>query len=143
MIELRPDSTFVIQVVSFLIFWQIMKRVLFLPLQEVLEARAARMLGDQQRAEASRAEGAALAEQMGAALAEARREGMRESEEIRRRAEGDEQEILGSFRAAAAALLEEERAATGVQVEAARSTLEADAKRLAAGVVIKVLGRAA
>ena len=37
MIKLPPDITFVIQLVSFLIFWQLMRVVVFLPMQRALK----------------------------------------------------------------------------------------------------------
>jgi len=76
-------------------------------------------------------------------LAAGRHEGARHADEIRRRAEADEQSIQGRHRDQALALLERERATTNAQVAAARAPLRADADRLAATVVTKVLGRPA
>ena len=143
MIELPPDITFVIQVVSFVIFWQVMRLLLFIPVQNVLDARAERTLGDRARAETVRAQAAARQGEVAAALGEARRQGTREGEAIRRQGEAEEREIVARYRSEAVALLERERAATDVQIAAARGPLKAEAERLAAGVVAKVLGRAA
>lgn len=116
MIKLPPDITFVIQVVSFLIFWQIMKRVLFTPVQNALQARAARTSGDRARAEVLQTEARALAVENDAALDEARLEGMRQAGEIRGRSEANERAILDRSRGDALALLERERAVTRAQV---------------------------
>jgi F-type H+-transporting ATPase subunit b len=143
MIKLPPDITFVIQIVSFLVFWLLMKRLLFTPVEHVLQARAARTLGERERAEAMRAEAAALTTEIDAALAEARLDGMSRAEEIRRQGELEERSVLERSRNEAAVLLSRERAITSAQVEAARAPLAADAERLADAVVVKVLGRAA
>jgi len=143
MIELPPDYTFYIQVVSFLIFWQLMRWALFTPVQGALRARAERTTGDRARAESLNAEVRALAAEVDAALAAARAEGHRQGDEIRRRGEAEEQRIVEKSRKETAALLERERAITTSQVDAARAPLRQDAERLAAAVVAKLLGRAA
>ena len=143
MIKLPPDVTFLIQLVSFLVFWQLMKVVLFNPVQRALHERTARTAGAQQTADTLRNEGAALRAQLDAALQAARADGIRSADEIRRRADIEEQAILGRYQAEANTLLERERAETARQVDAARAPLRAEAERLAAAVVVKVLGRAA
>lgn len=143
MIKLPPDITFVIQIVSFLLFWQLMKRMLFTPVERALQVRAARTVGDRERAEAMQAEAAVLGAEIDAALAEARLDGMRRVEEIHRQNESEERSILERSRTEAAAVLARERAVTSAQVDAARAPLAADAERLAGAVVVKVLGRAA
>jgi F0F1-type ATP synthase membrane subunit b/b' len=143
MIKLPPDWTFVAQIVCFLVFWQLMRWAVFEPVQRVLEGRAARTTGDRARAEAVRVEAEVLAAGVEAELAEGRREGAREADEIRRRAEAEEQVVLARYRDEALAVLERERAATSTQVAAARVPLRADADRLGASVVTKLLGRPA
>ena len=143
MIQLPPDYTFYIQLVSFLIFWQLMRWALFTPVQDVLRARAERTTGARVRAESLTAEAWALTVEVDAALAEARAEGHRQGEEIRRRSEAEAQRIVERYRNEAMALLERERAMTTSQVEAARVPLRQDAERLDGDVVAKLLGRAA
>lgn len=142
MIKLPPDITFVIQIVSFLVFWQLMKWVLFTPVQAALRARAARTTGDKSRAETLRTEATGLLAEVDAALKDARLEAMRVTEDVRRRSEAEEQEILTRYRERAAALLERERAVTTAQVETARAPLRGEAERFATSVVARVLGRA-
>lgn len=143
MIKLPPDITFIIQLVSFVVFWQLLRVMLVEPMQRVLAARAERTSGARTRAESVTAEAAQLAASIEAGLADAKRAGSREAEEIRRRAEGDEQAILSRYRDEAATVLERERVLTASQVDAARAPLDAEATRLAESVVRKVLGRAA
>jgi len=143
MIKLPPDWTFVAQIVAFVVFWQLMRWAVFGPTQRVLAARAKRIAGDRERAEAMRAEAAAISATVDAQLTEGRAEGARAADAIRREAEAEEQSILGRYREQALALLERERAATEAQVGAARAPLRAEAERLAGSIVAKVLGRAA
>lgn len=143
MIKLPPDITFVIQLLGFVVFWQLMRVLLFTPMQAALKKRAAGTSGVRARAEAMTAETAQIEATIQSALAEARREGAKRAEEIRRSAERDEHEILERYRGEAAALLERERASTEAQVRDARTPLEAEAGRLAERVVARVLGRAA
>lgn len=140
---LQPDSTLLIQIVTFVALWQFLKWALFGPVERALAARAARTTGDKARAEALHAEAEATLAEVDAGLMEARQQGTREADAIRRRAEAEEQQILGRHRDDALALLERERADTQAQVEAARTPLRSEAERLAARVVEKVLGRAA
>jgi F-type H+-transporting ATPase subunit b len=142
-IKLPPDITFVIQLVAFLVFWQLMRVIIFLPMQRALKMRAERTVGARERAEALIVEAAQLQASLEAGLTEAKRAGARQAEEIRRRAEAEEQAIVSRYRDDAAAVLERERALTESQVAAVRVPLQAEAARLAADVVRRVLGRAA
>jgi len=143
MIKLPPDWTFAVQVIAFIVFWQLMRWLVFVPAQRALKARAERTTGDRTRAESLRAEAATIVANVEAQLAEGRQEGMRAADGIRSAAEANEQTILGRYRDQALALLERERGATSTQVAAARAPLQAETERLAGSVVAKVLGRPA
>jgi F0F1-type ATP synthase membrane subunit b/b' len=142
-IKLPPDITFVIQLVGFVVLWQLMRVILFTPMQQALKVRAEHTGGARTRAEALIAENAQVNASIEAGLAEARKDGAQRADEIRRRAEADEQGILGRYRDEAMTLLERERALTASQVSSARAPLESEAARLADSVVRRVLGRAA
>ena len=143
MIKLPPDITFVIQLVSFVVFWQLMRAIIFIPMQKALQTRAERTAGARDRAEALLAEAARLETSIEAGLNDAKRSGARQAEEIRRRAEAEEQAINSRYRDEAAALLDRERALTESQVAAVRAPLQGETTRLADDVVRRVLGRAA
>ncbi len=143
MIKLPPDITFVIQLVGFVVFWQLMRVLLFTPMQQALKTRAERTGGARARAEALLAETAQIDATIAAGLADARREGAQRADEIRRKAEADEHAILERHRGESTAILERERALTKAQVDQARGPLANEAGRLAATVVQRVLGRAA
>jgi F-type H+-transporting ATPase subunit b len=142
-IKLPPDITFVIQLVAFVVLWQVLRVVLFVPMQKALKVRAERTEGSRMRAEALLAEAAQIEASIQAGLAEAKKDGALRADEIRRRAETEEHAILARYRGQAAALLERERALTDAQISSARAPLEAEAARLAGSIVQQVLGRAA
>jgi F0F1-type ATP synthase membrane subunit b/b' len=142
-IKLPPDITFVIQLVGFVVFWQLLRVLLFTPMQEALKKRAERTGGARTRAEELVAEVAQIEASIQAGLAEARKEGAQRADEIRKRAEAEEHAILERYRGEATTLLDRERALTAAQVGDARGPLDAEAARLAEGVVRRVLGRAA
>jgi F0F1-type ATP synthase membrane subunit b/b' len=142
-IKLPPDITFVIQLVGFVVFWQLMRVLLFTPMQEALKKRSERTGGARTRAEALVAEVAQIETSIQTGLAEARKEGAQRADEIRKHAEAEEHTILERYRTEASALLERERALTAAQVGDARRPLDAEAARLAESVVRRVLGRAA
>lgn len=143
MIKLPPDITFVIQLVGFVVLWQLLRVIIFVPMQQALKARAERTIGARGRADALIAEASQLDASVQAGLAEARQEGALRADEIRRRAEADEHAILARYRTEAATFLERERALTESQVADARAPLDSEAARLAENVVRRVLGRAA
>lgn len=143
MIKLPPDITFIIQLVGFVVLWQVLRVVLFVPMQQALKVRAERTGGARTRAEAFVAEAAQIEASIQAGLTEAKRDGALLADEIRRRAEAEEQTILARYRGEAASLLERERALTDSQISSARAPLESEAARLAGSVVQRVLGRAA
>jgi F-type H+-transporting ATPase subunit b len=142
-IKLPPDITFVIQLVGFVVFWQLMRVIIFIPMQQALKARAERTVGARARADELIAEASQLNASVQAGLAEAKKEAALRADEIRRRAEADEHVIMARYRAEAATVLERERALTESQVAGARAPLDAEAARLADDVVRRVLGRAA
>lgn len=143
MIKLPPDITFVIQLVGFVVFWQLMRVLLFTPMQQALKARAARTTGARDRAEALLTEGAEIDATIQAGLATAKKEGAARADEIRRQAENTEHGIVTRYRDEATALLDRARTETRGQVETARAPLASEAARLADGVVRRILGRAA
>ena len=143
MIKLPPDITFVIQLVGFVVFWQVMRVLLFTPMQQALKARAERTSGARTRADALITEAATIEASIQAGLAAAKQEGAGRADEIRRQAESTEHAITSRYRDEATALLDRARAETRAQVDDARAPLASEAARLADGVVQRVLGRAA
>ncbi len=143
MIKLPPDITFLIQIVSFLVFWGLMRAILFKPVQEALAKRGVHTTGASERATELLADAERLQAEAAVKLAAARDRGTAAATEIKKSAERDEHAILERFATEATALLEKERAVTAAQVEEVKAPLRADAEALADEVVAQVLGRAA
>jgi len=143
LIKLPPDITFLIQIVSFLIFWGLMRMILFKPVQEALAKRGVQTTGATERAAELHADAERLQAEAAVKLTAARDGGTAAAVEIKKNAERDEQAILERFATEATALLEKERAVTASQVEEVKAPLRADAEALADEVVARVLGRAA
>ena len=143
MIKLPPDITFFIQIVSFLVFWALMRVLLFKPVQEALAKRGVQTTGANERATELHADAERLQAEVAEKLSAARDRGSAAATEIKKTSEREEQAILDRFATEASALLEKERAVTAAQVEEVKAPLRADAEQLADEVVRRVLGRAA
>lgn len=137
------DGTFAVQIVSFLLLWVVLKRLLFDPVLQVLDERDRRTRGNREAADQLRARGAAYENEHAATILAVRRAVSEEAQEARKRAVAEERQALGSARDAAAADLNRTRGELAGQMEEARRRLSAQADTLAAQIVGKVLGRRA
>lgn len=141
MISLPPDSSFVFQIVAFLVFWAVMKRLLFDPIQSLLEEREKQGRGLRALAEAVSQEAAGLEKTTEAALRAAREEALREAEEIRRLAQAEERAIIERARAQAAYLVAKAREEVAREAALASSLVERRARELAPSVAAAIIGR--
>jgi len=141
MISLPPDSSFLFQIIAFLVFWALMKRLLFDPVQSLLEEREQRGRGVRALAEAVSQEAAGLEKRTDAALRAAREEALREAEEIRRLAQAEERAIIERARVQAAELVAKTREEVRREAASALSLVERRARELAASVAAAVIGR--
>jgi len=136
-----PDVTLIYVIFGFLIAYAILKRYLFTPLGGILEAR------ETEEAIAARVHAESLEELSKALahieqeLARARREALKERENLRTEGRVHFEKKLAEARAAAGTVLE--RAASEITMEAAHSAAELPRKvsALARMLVEKVLGR--
>ena len=85
MLTLPPDFTFLVQFGTFGVLVLVLSRLLFAPFLEVLAERAARTIGDVEKAAASRAEVAALSARVDAELAKARADAKAEVDAVKKR----------------------------------------------------------
>ena len=143
MIKIPPDITFVIQLVGFVVFWQLMRVLLFTPMQQALKTRAERTDGARTRAEALVAEAAQIAASIQTGLAEAKKDGARRAEDwASDLLEGEGMRswnAIGSSRRRSSSA----NARSRTRRSSRRGPLETEASRLAENVVRRVLGRAA
>ena len=137
------DSSFLVQIVSFLILWAILKRLLFDPMLGVLEERERRTDGNLKVAEELRDQAAALRNEHETSIHAVRRAVTEQSEESRKAALADERQIIAASRDQAAVALNNTRAEIAVQIEKARQRLRGQAADLATQIAEKVLGRKA
>lgn len=140
MLELPPDFTFVIQLVAFFVLLGVLRGLLFAPFAELLEERAARTVGDVERAAASRAELAALAAKVDAELAASRASAKAEVDALRANTRDEAARLFESAQQEAASRLGELRRQVETATQEARGQLSSDARSLADAMVSAVLG---
>jgi F-type H+-transporting ATPase subunit b len=135
------DATFAIQIVSFLILWAVLKRLLFDPMLGVLEQRAQRTEGSRLAASHMHADVEAMRNDYDDRVRAAREKSLAALEESRKLTAAEERTILGAARDQAAAHIALARVEIGRQIDAARAALRADTDQLARQLVEKVVGR--
>ena len=135
------DLSLVLQIVLFLVFWAILRRVLFAPMGRLMEERERRTEGVQQQARAMLEEGKQLQAEYEAAIAKARTEGEAIKSEIRAEAARARDRIIAQGHEAAAQTTESVRAEIRRELEDARKTVAQEAESLAYEMAEKVLGR--
>jgi F-type H+-transporting ATPase subunit b len=143
MLTFPPDITFVIQIVSFLVLWWGLKRLLFDRVLQVLDQREARTTGTRRAAaEMTRAADASAAEYE-RRIQEVRQALSLDSERARSATQEEERRILTDARQAGSADLARLRAELSRQTQAARPALAAEARALSARLFEQAVGRPA
>lgn len=134
------DSSFVVEIVSFLILWAILKRLLFDPMLHVLDEREKRTVGNLKAAEELREQAMSLRNQHETSIHAVHRSVSEQAEESRKAALETERQVITEARDAAAAKLNKARSEIADQVEVARQRLSSQALDLAERVAGKILG---
>ena len=140
MLAFPPDFTFVIQLASFFLLLFVLNGLLFVPFQELLAERAARTTGDEDEADAHRAEAEELAAKVEAEMAAARSEAMAEVDAVRRETKSKENELLATAQQTAAERLTALRAEIADARSEAEGVLKADSEAMANEMVEAILG---
>lgn len=141
MLTFPPDSSFLIQIVSFLLLLAALRRLAFDPILNVLEEREKRTHGQMAEAEAMRAAASDGAQKYEAALQDVRRKVSQENEAARQQIQAEQQRQLAAAHQAAEADLAKLRTDLAAQVQAARASLSVEAGALAALMAERVSGR--
>ncbi len=141
MIAFPPDITFVIQIVSFLVLWVGLKRLMFDPLLQVIDERKARTTGVLEEAAGLRSSAAKTETDYEQSMERIRSDLARETDTARHATDEEERQILATARDQAAARLKEQRDQVRAEADAARSQLAGEATQLAQLIVGKVVGR--
>ncbi len=141
--NLTPDFSLVVQIVTFVFLWAFLKRFLFDPTIQVLATREERTTGTIAGAEHLKVEAATAQENYEEAVHEARVKIGQESDAARKAAQDAHNQAVATARAAAGDELNRVRESLSGQLEEARRTLASQAQTIAFDMVDRVMGRSA
>ena len=143
MLTFPPDISFVVQIVSFLVLWFGLKRLLFDPTLKVLDERERRTAGAQKAAAELRETATSAAADYDQRLHDIRLKLAGETEAARNAIQTDERKVLADAREQATAQLSQLRERLTRQVGEARPALASEAAALAQQMTDRLLGRPA
>jgi len=132
--------SFVVQIVSFLVLWFGLKRLLFDPSMQVLEERERRTVGERHVADELRKNAESSAADYERRMHELRVKLAGEAEASRKTIEAEERKILSDARAQASAQLMQLRDSLLRQATEARPALASEAQTLATQMLERVIG---
>ena len=141
MLTFPPDSSFLIQIASFFILWFGLKRLLFDPVMDVLEAREARTTGMVRETANLKSAADDSAAQYARRMREVHQQLAGESEKARAATETEERQLISGAREQGSAQLMQVRDSLSRQAEAARALLASEAQDLSARMLERVTGR--
>lgn len=139
--DLTPNYSFFIQIITFVVLWQGLKRLVFDPFLEVLDARDRRTVAAQADAERLLAAAEKTRQDYELSLQKMRLQMAQDAARARNAAQEEGQRALAAARAAANQEMMRLRAQVSSQVEAARSALSAQAATIAEQMIERVMGR--
>src|ERR1700755_500674 len=140
-IQLVPDGTIVLHIAIIITMVFVLNRILFKPVNAILEEREGRTRGrsGEARETIKRVEESLASYEN--SLRKARAEGYRLLEQQQAEAFGERQQKIGLVRQEVEKQIEEEKGVIREQADEARATLEGEAARIAAGISSQILGR--
>ena len=140
-IQLVPDGTIVLHIAIIITMVFVLNRLLFKPINNILEEREHRTRGRSGEArETIRRVEESLANYENS-LRIARAEGYRLLEQKQAEAFGARQQKIGLVRQEVEQQIDKEKGVIRAQADEARATLEGEAERIAAGISSQILGR--
>jgi F-type H+-transporting ATPase subunit b len=135
------DLSLFVQLGLFVVLLLVLKPTLFDPMMKLFEEREARIEGTRNQATKTDIKSAKAKAKADAIVAKGREEGTAQRETLRAEGVKREAELMNLVRAATTKTLEEGRAATGSEADAARKQLRLDAHALGREMAARVLGR--
>jgi F-type H+-transporting ATPase subunit b len=141
MLTFPPDISFVVQIVSFLVLWFGLKRLLFDPALQVLEERERRTVGERHAADGLRTAAEGSAEDYQRRMHEIRVKLAADADATFKAIEAEERTIVSDAREQANAQLMQLRERLGRQAAEARPALASEAQTLSRQMLEQVLGR--
>jgi F-type H+-transporting ATPase subunit b len=140
-IQLVPDGTLLLHVLIILVMVYVLNATLFKPINQILANREKRTRGRLTEAQEIMGNVSERVAEYERALRAARNESYAFTEHERAAAMQDRQKAIDEMRAQLTASTAAEKEAIKSQAEAARTTLEADARRIALEISSRVLNR--
>jgi F-type H+-transporting ATPase subunit b len=140
-IQLVPDGTLLLHVLIILVMVYVLNATLFKPINQILANREKRTRGRLTEAQEIMGNVSERVAEYERALRAARNESYAFTERERAAAMQDGQKAIDEMRAQLTASTAAEKEAIKSQAEAARTTLEADARRIALEISSRVLNR--
>ena len=131
-----------VQIALFLALWMVLKRFWFDPVLRVIAAREKRSHGSIADAKRLQDEAERLRREHTAAMDQARGDAQREVQELLRKADAAQRELIEQATAEAHRTATEMRGRVAAEVAAARKDLEAEAHTIARELAKTMLGRA-
>jgi len=141
MLTFPPDSSFLVQIVLFVLLWIGLKRLLFDPVMHVLEARDARTSGLNREAAAMKASAEQSAGEYERRMHEVRHQISAEAEGQRAAAHTEERQLIAEARQEASSRLMQLRETLAGEAEAARAALGVEARDLSVRMLERVVGK--
>ncbi len=140
-IQLVPDGTIFLHIAIILVMIFILNRILFRPVNRVLEERDHRTVGRSGKARGVLQRVEESLTRYEKTLREARSESYRLLEQQQSEATGARQQKVGVVKKEVGDLIEGQKREIQAQADEARASLESEARRVAATVSSQILGR--
>lgn len=141
--SLTVDFSVVFQIITFIVLWACLKRLVFDPFSAVLETRETRTTGTQAAATALSTDAAHTRTKYDGAIASARIELAQQSDAARKAAQEESERALAAARTEAGNTMTRRRETVAHDVDAARQTLLAQAESVASDMLGRATGREA
>jgi F-type H+-transporting ATPase subunit b len=135
------NETFFIELISFLIFLYLINRMMFRPLQGVMQERDQHMSGLSQSIEDARQKIRELNQQLESQEKEAVDEANRQRTEMEDQGAKQAEAVLAESRKQISAIQSENQREVDAQIAAARDRLQTEAERIAEEMMEKILDR--
>lgn len=136
-----PDYTVIVQIISFLVLWFLLTRLLFRPFVGLLEERERRTEGVKAEAGSLAAEGERLRAEYESAMARARGEGAQLKESILQEARRTREQLLARVREQVANTLTAVRDEIQKEMQRSREFAARESEAIARQMAQKILGR--
>ena len=140
-IQLVPDGTIVLHIAIIITMVFVLNRLLFRPINNILEEREHRTRGRSGEARETIKHVEESLANYENSLRKARAEGYRLLEQKQAEAFGERQQKIGLVRQEVERQIEDEKGVIRAQADEARMTREGEAARIAAGISSQILGR--